>query len=257
MPKLVLLIIASCAACGGSDGAAPPDAGTGTDGSNLRDAAPPDVPWADVARTGGVIALDERDAFCRKLVSCRTDLTYATCRQAADDTATVQFAIPGCASDARLEAAIACTRVNDVCTGTACDAALNAWATSFASPACESDVYSVGTGDRFPVNASDSTCAGGIRADGGWCTHACSTPQQCAGTGTNGKNHFGAENTCAYDSLPGGYGCYPTCTSTRDCQAWFGETRRGVRMACKKFSDGSAPSPICVRVTDNRGVELP
>jgi hypothetical protein len=140
-----------------------------------------------------------------------------------------------------------------------CSSALTAWASSYGSQACESDVYSVGIGDRYPIGASDSTCDGGVRADGGWCSRACSTAASCAGTGSNGKNHFGTQNTCAADSFLGGKGCYPTCTSTADCQAWFGETRFGLRIACKQFDDGSAPAntPICVRVNDDRGVELP
>ena len=210
-----------------------------------------------VATRGARVSFyEERAAFCENLAGCDA-LTYQECIDAVDDTATVQFAIAGCFSDQRLEAAIGCVKANPSCSSTACDAQLTSWAQTFASAACESDVYSVGIGDRYPIGASDSTCDGGIRADGGWCTRACSTPQQCAGTGPNGKNHFGTANTCGHDSLPQGFGCYPTCTSTKDCQAWFGETRYGLRIACKQFDDGSAPEPICVRVSDSRGVELP
>jgi AcrR family transcriptional regulator len=75
--------------------------------------------------------------------------------------------------------------------------------------------------------------------------------------GAGGTSNFGTQNTCGKDSLPQGFACYPTCTSTAHCQAWFGEMRNGARMACKQFDDGSAPGPICVRVIDNRGTELP
>ncbi len=246
-------------ACGGGDGDELPATDGGVDAmavdARMTIDAPIDVPIAPVMRTGGVIALAERHAFCTALASCGA-LAYDECREAVDDTATVQFAIAGCAADAQLATAMGCMK-NGTCA--TCDARLNAWASSYASPACESDTYSVGTGDRFPFYASDSTCENGIRASGGWCTHACSTSAQCAGTGPNGLNHFGTANVCAHDSLPAGFGCYPTCTSTKDCQAWFDETRYGLRIACKVFDDGSAPADtgICVRVSDDRGVELP
>lgn len=243
---LAMLVLVAC----GDDGGAPATDAAIADDAQL-DASPPSM----VARTGGVIAIAERHAFCQALAECG-ELAYQECRDAVDDTATVQFAIPGCASDAQLETAMRCMKTGTCGT---CAAQLDTWATSYASAACESDVYSVGIGDRYPLGASDSTCDGGIRAEGGWCTRACSTPQQCAGTTGTGANHFGTANTCAADSLLGGKGCYPTCASTKDCQAWFGETRFGLRVACKQFSDGSAPAntPICVRVNDDRGVELP
>lgn len=259
------VLLGVLAACGGNssgdqpgpDGGVASDARATTDAGVVLDGAPPtDAAMATVTRVGGVIALEERAAFCTTLAACGA-LDYEDCRAAADDTTTVQFAIPGCVSDARLEAAVSCVKANPSCSATTCDAVVEAWATAFASTTCESDVYSVGIGDRFPIGASDSTCDGGVRASGGWCTRACSTPQQCAGTGTNGNNHFGTANTCGDDSLLGGHGCYPTCTSTRECQAWFGETRYGQRIACKQFEPSVAPSPICVRVNDNRGVELP
>ncbi len=252
MRAALLVALAACS----SDGAAPADGGVDTTviDAQLVDATP-DAPAAPVTRTGGVIAIAERQAFCTSLASCG-ELAYADCINAVDDTATVQFAIPGCTAESQLVAAMSCMK-NGTCGS--CASRLDAWATAYASAACESEVYSVGTGDRFPQGSSDSTCTNGIRADGGWCTHACSTAQGCAGTGPNGKNHWGTENVCAHDSLPAGFSCYPTCTSTADCQAWFGETRFGLRIACKQFDDGSAPAdtPICVRVGDDRGVELP
>lgn len=256
---LVKLIVAApfllFACMEGGDSLPPPDASSSDAGSDEQpDARPGDGPTAtQIVRTGGVIAISERNSFCLALAACG-ELDYQECRDAVDDTATVQFAIPGCASEPALVTAMSCMKSG---TCGSCSGALTTWASTFASSGCESDVYSIGIGDRTPIGAADSHCDGGIRSAGGWCTRACSTSQQCAGTGVNGKNHFGTENTCGADSLLQGKGCYPTCTSTADCQAWFGETRYGLRIACKQFDDGSATEPICVRVNDSRGVELP
>lgn len=231
-----------------------------TPSSTVLDGGPGDDPpavYPPADHVGGVIAIAEREVFCTELAVCDADLDYADCIAAVDDSATVLPTVPGCQAPAKLELAIACAKVEDVCGDTACDAALEAWTASYTSAACELEVFTVAIGDRYPNGAADSTCDDGIRAAGGWCTRACSTAQQCAGSGAGGKNHFGTENTCAAETFIGGLGCYPTCTSTADCQAWFGETRFGLRIACKSFDDGSSPAPICVRVLDDRGVELP
>jgi hypothetical protein len=243
-PRITSVVTALLCACGG------------TDEPSYTPDAQPQLDATTVTRVGGVIALEERASFCSALASCDV-LAYEACRDAVDDTTTVQFAIAGCASDSHLEAAIACIEANPSCGSDTCDVVVQTWAEAFVSPACKIAPYSVGIGDRYPIGASDSTCDGGLRSVAGWCTRACSTPQQCAGTGSDARNHFGTQNTCAKDTLLTGFSCYPTCTSTRDCQAWFGETRQGLRVACKQFDDGSAPVPICVRVNDNRGVELP
>lgn len=218
---------------------------------------PPDGAMpAAVAKVGGVIAISERKAFCEKYVACASDVTYAKCMEYVDLTATIEFAVPGCSSPAKLEAAMSCMKSGGTCSS--CAAAIQAWDTAATSQACELELYSIGVGDRWRLYVGgDSQCDGGIRAQGGWCTHACSNAQQCVGVGDGGKNRFGTANTCGKDSLPQGYACYPTCTSTAHCQAWYGEMRDGLRIACKKFDDGSAPEPICVRVNDNRGTELP
>ena len=218
---------------------------------------PPDAAWPGIAKVGGVIAIAERVAFCEELSQC-SDLTYSECIEAVDHAATVQRAIPGCTSTAKLETAMSCVRAANDCSSASCDAVVESWAQAYAGANCEVKVSSVGIGDRFEMfSGADSQCDGGVRAGGGWCTRACSNAQQCAGKGAGGANKFGTANTCAKDSLPQGFGCYPTCTSTAHCQAWFGEMRNGARIACKSFDDGSAPAPICVRVVDNRGIELP
>jgi hypothetical protein len=244
----VVVLLVACSSSSSMDRPDHPDASTTT----------PDAPaQQSVAKVGGVIAIAERKAFCEQLSQC-SDLTYTECIEAVDHSATVQPAIAGCTAPAKLEAVMVCAKSNNICSSTACNAALDTWAQTYASVNCEVDVSSVGIGDRYEIfGGADSQCDGGIRADGGWCTRACSTAQSCTGSGAGGNNHFGTPNVCGHDSLPQGFGCYPTCTSTAHCQAWFGETRFGLRIACKQFSDGSAPAPICVRVSDNRGVELP
>jgi hypothetical protein len=252
MKRLVVVLLVACTGSSSS----PPD---NPDASIARDAPTitPDAAWPQVAKVGGVIAIAERVGFCEQLSQC-SDLTYTECIEAVDHAATVQRAITGCTSTAKLESVIACARANNICASTACDASLTAWGQAYASANCEVKVSSVGIGDRFEIfSGADSQCDGGVRAGGGWCTRACSNAQTCAGKANGGKNHFGTLNTCAHETFIGGFGCYPTCTSTAHCQAWFGEMRNGARIACKKFDDGSAPEPICVRVVDNRGVELP
>lgn len=249
MKRLALVVLAACSSDSSPTMEVAPDAPAMT----MPDAATP----GQVTKVGGVIAIAERKAFCEELSSC-SEITYTECIEAVDHAAAVQLAIPGCTSTAKLEAAIACAKTSDVCATTTCEAALTAWGTAYASENCDVDVATVGIGDRFDIfSGADSQCDGGIRAGGGWCTRACANPQQCAGKGPGGNNSFGTANTCGKDSLPQGYACYPTCTSTAHCQAWYGEMRNGARMACKQFDDGSAPGPICVRVIDNRGTELP
>jgi hypothetical protein len=249
MKRFVVLVVLAACSDSSSTMMVAPDAPA----APLPDAASPGV----VTKVGGVIAIAERKAFCEELTMC-SDLTYTECMEAVDHAAAVQVAIPGCTSTAKLEAAIACAKTTDACATTTCDAALTTWSTAYASQNCEVDVYTVGIGDRFEIfSGADSQCDGGIRAGGGWCTRACSNAQQCAGKGDGGNNRFGTPNTCGKDSLPQGFACYPTCTSTAHCQAWYGEMRNGARIACKQFDDGSAPAPVCVRVVDNRGTELP
>ncbi|MFO0751005.1 MAG: hypothetical protein U1F43_35825 [Myxococcota bacterium] len=211
-----------------------------------------DPPPTDIALDDGIIPLDARQAFCTEMAACDA-ATFDYCMELVDEDATIHFYQPGCDRTARLLDAMRCFPTMDDC-GDTCNAELEAWYDLFDSPSCLIRRGSIGIGDRFPPGDADAvTCASGAGLDG-WCSAACELDSDCAGSGPQGRNHFGTANRCALNL--DGYACYPTCTSSVDCQNWFGATVDGARMACIKYPVFAATcSPVGLDTV--LGVELP
>jgi hypothetical protein len=269
---MALLVAGGCGGMGDPAGApgdaAAPDGGSGAGsggrgvggGGGRAGGGGAGGPGAVTLRNG-IIPAAAREQFCVALAGCNV-IDYDLCLRRANDTATVLFALPACAGDERLLAAMNCVAGIDFCTSSACDAAVSAWADAIASLSCEVKLYSIGIGDAYPEGASDSVCDGGLRVAGGWCGRACAgaaDTTNCAGNGPDGRNHFGTPNVCAPETYIGGWGCYPGCSSTVDCKNLFGDVRNGRRIACMSFSASVAASPICVRMDADTppGTELP
>jgi hypothetical protein len=208
----------------------------------------------------GVIPRLAREAFCVE-VATATDVVYDECIRLAKDTATVLFTLPACSADENLLAAINCALGAGVCAAE-CVTAFEAWQTSLSDADCEPRINSIGAGDAVPEGGSDSWCDRGVRAAGGWCSRPCGSSTDtttCSGSGAGALNHFGTPNVCAPETFMGGFGCYPSCTSTVDCQNWFGDMAFGSPIVCRSFSTSVAALPICVRVdgTTPSGMDLP
>lgn len=226
-----------------------PDAAT-------SDAALPNDP---VTLANGVMSRADRIAFCTEVANCKDSIKYTDCLRYATTSAVADFARPGCGATPLLLTAAGCQRAVELCGSNACDAAIDAWwarakTVLDSGGKCSIGSGELGIGDAFaPLGFGDSMCQG-VRAGGGWCTGACSRDSACQGSHASGKNVFGTSNLCGPDTLIGGGGCYPTCTTTAQCVDWYGVNEGGQlrTTTCRKFPQLAAP--ICVQNTTD-GVE--